>query len=110
ILVYYRWRTILLLLPALLLMEMGQLCFSATKGKLWDKLRSYAYYFQRGRWSSIMAQRRRAQATRVIPDRQFLRNFTGSIETRQLDGWLIRYVVNPVFSIYWAIARRLLFW
>jgi GT2 family glycosyltransferase len=110
LLTYYRIPTLLLLLPALLAMEGGQLLFAAQNGSFADKLRTYADLLSRQCLREIAQNRRKAQARRVIGDRQFLASFAGAIDSPQLTHPLLRYVANPVLSLYWAIARRLIFW
>jgi hypothetical protein len=45
-----------------------------------------------------------------VPDRKVARHLTGTIQSPALDNFLLRYVVNPVFGIYWRVIRRLIAW
>jgi GT2 family glycosyltransferase len=108
--VYYKTATLLLLLPALLLMELGQLHFAHKHGVVREKLRGYGFFLKPLNLSRLRAQRRQAQTRRTISDRQFMTQFTGSIHYPELDSALLRYVGNPLLSAYWSVARRLIFW
>ena len=110
LLVYYRLATLILLLPALLFMEFGQCLFALWHHKFFDKLRANAYFMRPRNIAHIARLRRQSQQRRKLPDREFLSSFTGTIETTQLSGFLIRRVVNPIFGAYWAIVRRLISW
>jgi GT2 family glycosyltransferase len=108
--VHYRWPTLLLIAPAALLMEAGQLAFAFTRGRLRDKLRSYAYFCQRDNLVRLRQRRRESQAKRKISDREFLGRFKGGVEFSELRSPVLRWVANPILNAYWSIARRLIFW
>ncbi|MAE64454.1 MAG: hypothetical protein CMJ18_09305 [Phycisphaeraceae bacterium] len=110
LLVYYRSETLLLLCPALVLMEMVQVGFALMHGHLREKLGSWGYFLRSQRLRRILALRRAVQARRTIDDRAFLGNFAGRIEYPTLTSPLLRYVVNPLFAAYWFVARRLIRW
>ncbi len=111
LLVYLRWRTLLLLLPAALFMESGQLVFAAFKGRLRDKLRSYAYFWQPATWRVLRSRRQEIQSLRKLSDREFMARFTGRIESPELEQIaLVRWIANPVLSVYWAVVKRCLLW
>lgn len=108
--VYYKRPTLLLVLPAALLMEAGQLLFALMHGKLGDKLRAYAYFLNRDHRKRIFDLRRAAQSRRTVCEKDFLRGFTGTIDYPTLRGPLVRYLANPLLGAYWWLARRVIFW
>lgn len=110
LLVYYRLATLVLLFPALLLMEFGQCVFALSQGRIVDKLRACAYFLRPRSIKRIFALRRQAQLRRKISDKEFLARFDGSINTPQLSGFLVRRIANPIFAGYWAVVRQLIFW
>jgi GT2 family glycosyltransferase len=110
LLVYYKLATLLLLAPALAVMEVGQLLFALSRGLLGVKLRSWLFFLAPANLALLRRRRRQAQARRTVSDRQFTRPFCGSIDFPELSGPLLKYVANPFFSAYWALARRLIFW
>lgn len=108
--VYYKRPTLLLVLPALLLMELGQILFALMHGQLGDKLRTYGYFLNRDNRKHILGLRRAAQNRRTVCDKDFLRGFTGTIDYPTLRGPLIRFIANPLLGAYWWLARRVIFW
>jgi GT2 family glycosyltransferase len=110
LLVYYRAATLLVLLPALLLMEAGQLVFATCHGRLWDKVRSCAFFLAPRNLRLLWTRRRQVQARRLISDRQFLWPSVGTIDVPELDNFLVRWVANPLLGTYWSIVKRLIFW
>lgn len=110
LLLYYKWRTLLLLLPAIVFMELGQIYFAARQGVLAQKLRAYGFFLDRANRARVLAERRAAQGRRTIDDRAFTRGFLGRIVFSEIAGPLVRCVANPVLGAYWALARRLVVW
>lgn len=110
LLVYYRWRTLLLLLPALLLMELGQFWFAWTRGRSRDKLLAWRQVLNRDYRRRLFAARRLQQSRRRLSDRTFTRGFLGHFASPELASPLIRWIANPLFALYWRFARLLLWW
>jgi hypothetical protein len=109
ILICFKWPTLLLILPAFIIMEIGQMLFAWQSGWLKDKLRVYAYFLQPRTWSYIRQARQRNQGLRKVSDRMIARMITGRIEHQEFEDWKLR-VVNPIFDIYWRVVRSFIFW
>jgi GT2 family glycosyltransferase len=110
LLTYYRWRTLLLLAPALAAMELGQCLFSLLRGVPAQKLRAWGWHLSAESLGHVLRRRREAQRNRRLSDRAFLADFTGRIDFPGLRSPLLRWVANPLFAAYWAVARRLILW
>lgn len=106
----YRWQTLMLLAPALLLMELGQLVYAVSVSRLRQKLRSYRWFLQRKNLRHLRARRRRAQRARGVSDRVFTARYVGTVHLPTGDPLALRYLANPLFEAYWWLARRLLRW
>jgi GT2 family glycosyltransferase len=107
---YYKTPTILLLLPAILAMEAGQLYFAWRKGVLSQKLKASAFFFAPGNLSRLLRARRLAQARRRISDREFVRNFTANIDLPELQSSVLKNIGNPMLRAYWRLVHPLIFW
>jgi GT2 family glycosyltransferase len=110
LLVYYRWPTLVLLLPAWLLMEAGQWWFAVRQGVAGQKWRAMAYFLSPRHLGHVWQLRRAAQRRRVVSDAVFLAHHAGRIDTPLAAQPLLRYVANPLLGAYWALARRLICW
>ncbi|GAB4197732.1 MAG: glycosyltransferase family 2 protein [Phycisphaeraceae bacterium] len=109
--VYYRLPTLLLILPAFLVMELGQIFYAAMHGHLRDKLRAYAYFLNPEHRVRIADLRQQARQRRRVRDREFLRRFAGTIDYPTLRNEpLVRYVANPLLGVYWWVVKRLICW
>jgi GT2 family glycosyltransferase len=106
----YRLRTLLLLLPAILLMEAGLLVFFIAKGMPGAKFRAVGSVFD-SRWRAHLAARRRAvQSSRTISDHELTARFGARIDFPHIRNPLLEHLGNPLLAAYWSIARRLIFW
>lgn len=105
----YSLATILLLTPAYLIMELGQLFFAAKNRYLLAKFKSYVWLFSWAEWRQLGFARKKIQEARVCSDRQIVSNFSGKILFQPLDSWALR-LANIFFNIYWQIVKHLIFW
>jgi len=107
---YYKIGTLLLILPALLMMEAGQLYFAWRNKILRQKLRAWAFFLSGKNLARLRRRRRDAQRRRRIGDRAFTRDFLGRIEFPEIHSPLLVRVGNPLLAAYWRIVRPLIFW
>ena len=110
LIVYYRLPTLVLLAPALLLMELGQLFFAWRHGKLTEKLRSYWFFWKPANIVMLHQRRLAAQKRRLIGDRPFMTRFADEIRFEAIDHRLLRFIGNPLLRAYWALVRPFIFW
>lgn len=109
-LVNYHWGTLLLLLPAAFVMELGTLWFASKSGWGKVKLRSWLSVLSPMTWLFILRRRRRIQPHRVVADRQILRAMVGVIENQEVENTTLTYVVNPVLRGYVSVVKWLVRW
>jgi hypothetical protein len=89
-------------------MELGTTYFSWRSGWLKEKRKVWIYFFTPRNWFYLLKARRQAQSLRTVPDYKILPLFSGKIMYQELASPLLKYVVNPVFSVYFIIARFLI--
>ena len=111
-LLYFKWQTLLLLLPMALVMELGLIGFSIINGWFGVRLKVYAYWLAWAHWKTWLEKRKRIQAARTVSDAQLLRMATDVVifDSKDIDNPLLRYVANPLLSAYWYVAKKLIFW
>jgi GT2 family glycosyltransferase len=107
---FYKIRTLLLLAPALWLMEIGQWLFAVQHGLLHERWRVVCYFLRPANILRLWNIRIVAQTRRMISDHEFLHDFCGVIEVKATDNPLMRYIGNPVLGRYWSLAKRLITW
>jgi GT2 family glycosyltransferase len=108
IVMYYRWRTIFLLLPIAVLLEAGMLLVALQQGWLKQKMRVCWYWLRLSSWQLWLEKRRHVQGTRKISDKMFLANTVSSVEfdSKMTNNWLLQRVGNPLLKQYWKIINR----
>ena len=97
VLVNYEGRTLALLAPLLVAVELGLMALAAREGWLRPKLEAY-----RSLWASrrdLRARRRAVQSARRVGDEQILPRIAGRIDSNQLDNPLIP-LANPLLAGY----------
>ncbi|RJQ34843.1 glycosyltransferase family 2 protein [Candidatus Parcubacteria bacterium] len=105
----YKLATLVLIFPAWLFMEFGQLFFALLKGRLGLKLKAYAWLFS-GRQLQILREKRKyIQSKRKRSDWQVVGSFKGVILFQPLDSFLLK-IANIFFGVYWFVIKRFIFW
>jgi len=106
-----RWRTLVALLPALLLGEAVTWGYVLLREphRLANKLRAYAWVA--GHWREVVAQRRRVQGMRRVADRTLLAACTCRLAFEQAgEGSTVRAahaLFDPLFRAWWRVAQAL---
>jgi hypothetical protein len=107
---YYKTPTLVLLLPAMIAMELGQFFFAWKNGVLRQKIKACAYFMFPPNLSALLKRRRLAQSRRRIRDREFVRHFVEEIDLPELRSTVLRRIGNPMLGFYWRMVRPLIFW
>jgi GT2 family glycosyltransferase len=103
----YEPLTLILILPALLLMELGLMLFSIQSGWFKEKLKVWNYFLSYDSWEYLKKARQRNQKLRKVKDKQIVRLIAGEIWYQEIGNWKLR-LMNPVFSAYWRLVRIVL--
>ncbi len=93
----YSKRTLILLAPVLLLVEVSVLVYAAVRGWLSEKLRSYVELF---RLRLVLAEKRGTiQRGRIVPDRLLVSRFVVTMEHPYMGSWraVFNRLVVPIF-------------
>ena len=106
----YRLATLLLILPACIMMSISMFFYSFIAGWWKENLRVYWYFLKLKNWKQLFATRKEIQAKRKVTEREVVKRFVGKIEFQDIQNPLLRYIVNPVFSLYWQIVKKIIFW
>jgi GT2 family glycosyltransferase len=107
ILIHYRMRTLLVLMPVLLLYEIAAVVAALRKQCASQWLRAWLWQFRNLR--TIVARRRRSQSIRIIDDRELLVGgelpLAPGFLVSRLEARLLRWFSN-VANAYWSLARN----
>lgn len=112
LLLYYRWATWLLILPALIGVEIGTAPIAVMKGWWRERLKSYAYWIRPKNFQLWFQKRRAMQVARTVGDCALLAHMTGCIlfQESDVDSPMVRYFANPVLTAYLWVVKKVVFW
>jgi GT2 family glycosyltransferase len=106
---HLRLPTLLVLLPGLVVSELGLLAMGATNGSLGARLKAYGHILNPRNWPRIWRKRRGVAELKSIEDRELLASAVSAIEYQEVNGPAMR-IVNPLMAAYWAVAKRMIYW
>ncbi len=105
----YHIFSILLLWPAWLIMEIGQIFYAYKNNYLLKKIQAYSFMYSYPQWQKLLYYRALIQKNRQRSDKQVVFNFSGKILFQALNSPALR-VANFFFGIYWRLIRLLIVW
>jgi GT2 family glycosyltransferase len=110
VLTHYRLATLLLLAPALLAFEPVGLLYAARSGWLGPRLAVYGFFARPSTWRYLAAKRRAVQALRKRPDRALVPLLASRFSFGPVATPAVRLVLDPLFTAYWRLVKRLIAW
>lgn len=96
----FQLKTLLLILPALLVMEVGTLLFAFKSGWAKEKVRAWGHFFKLSTWQFILRRRKDVAGFRVVSDKEILAFMCGVITNQEVNNPLLTKVVNPLMDLY----------
>lgn len=109
-----RWRTLMVLMPALLLAEILAWGYSAAHGfdHLLSKFKAYIWLAKN--WQLVMAARRKVQATRVVDDRILIERFGHHLTLTQTTSPMLarslEAICQPILLLTGRFSRWIVRW
>lgn len=108
----YKIKTLILVCPALLAMEVGGFVFAIKSGWWKEKLKAYAYFFHSSNWQKIIEGRKKINQIRKVKDKEILKNFVGKIlyQEPEMQNFVLEKIANPLFNAYFFLVKKIIFW
>jgi len=106
----YKLGTLLLIIPACLVMEAGLLLYSFVTGFWIQKFKAYSYFLNIKSWQKLFKARKFVQSKRKVGDKEIVKRFVGKIEFQDIDNPVLKYIANPVFNFYWQVIKNFIWW
>ena len=112
LLLYYKWLTLVLILPMLLVLEVGMFLFSVAGGWWREKIKVYAYWLKRNNWNLWLKKRQQIMRSRKVGDRELLKTMVPAInfDEKSVANPILHYIGNPLMWIYYQIFRLIIWW
>ncbi len=105
-----KWKTLLLMLPGLLLFEVGAVIYFSLRGKAKVMVRVIRYFLRPKTWRFILDRRRGISLFRTQRDADFVRSFSGRIIFAEIRSVPFHLIVNPLIWLYWNAIRFFIVW
>ncbi|MDP3900292.1 MAG: glycosyltransferase family 2 protein [bacterium] len=105
----YHWLTLILIMPAFVIMEFGLVLFSLKSGWFREKARVWFYFCKPRVWLYLYNSRKQSQKIRKVQDRVIVKMFSGRIWYQEVDDIKLR-LINPIFNWYWFIVKKIIIW
>lgn len=105
-----RFGTLLLTLPALIIIELMTWLFAIRGGWVAEKWRATAWFFKPSSWTYLERAHEQIRALRVRKDRDILKLFVSRITYQEVSNPFITYVANPLMGAYFAVLKALVIW
>ncbi len=105
----FKIGTLLLILPAFILMEVGLILFSLKSGWFKEKIKVWKYFMMPSTWAYLLRERKKIKKLRIRYDREILPMISGKIWYQEIDDWKLK-IINPFFNLYWNIVKKIIFW
>jgi GT2 family glycosyltransferase len=102
----YEARTLLVIAPLLLVVEVGLAAMAVTQGWWREKVHGWAWLIRNRR--TVATLRRQVQSVRRSPDRSFAHLFSDDLLPGNLPPPAWFGPINALLRGYWRLARRLL--
>lgn len=106
---YYQLSTILVLLPFVVLVDIGMIIYSIANGWFKEKIRSSIYFLDPLNWVKILRKRRRVKFLRVKSERSVVSDFDGRILFQEINNPILKYIINPMLNLCWKIIKNIIF-
>jgi GT2 family glycosyltransferase len=102
----YEVKTLLLLSPALLLLELGMLLLAAREGWFREKARGWIWLVEHRHW--VAEHRRQIQSSRVLRDRDLAPLLSARFDAGQIQMSRVFGVIDDILGRYWRFTSAYL--
>jgi GT2 family glycosyltransferase len=102
----YSFKTLLLIFPMLVLIELLMVIFAVIQGWGLVKIRSYVELWKLRH--HIVGQRKEIQTTRNISDKRIVEVFLPKLMFKEFQHPVVRYALNPMMYLYWQIIKPII--
>lgn len=100
------YKTLILIFPALILVELSQWFHAATNGWFILKIKSYLEIIK---LLPIIAEKKRGlKSARKISDKKITHIYQGSLSVSGVKNPLLTHLLSPILNIYWKLIQHLI--
>jgi len=97
----YNLKTLVLMIPSILVTEVFTLGYFFFKGWGGSKINAYKYVYLH--LMQLYRERQNILKTKKIHDREIIKLFSYQLNFSEVDNVLIRYIVNPIYYVLYKV-------
>ncbi|MFH1890159.1 MAG: glycosyltransferase family 2 protein [Candidatus Kuenenbacteria bacterium] len=101
---FFKIKTLLLIAPACLVIELGLVIFSIIRGFFWQ--RAKAYFWVMKHLFSILKNRRDIQKARKFSDKKLFEFIVPTVEFQEIKNPLLDKIGNPILKCYFKLIKK----
>ena len=105
---HLRWRTILILLPWLIGLEMGLFVLAIKGGWIKEKAFVYREWLHPRNWGYVRRKRKESHLIRQVSDAEIMQLFTGKIDHQETASFFVEKIANPLLQIVFTFLKRVI--
>ena len=107
-LMFFKWKTLILLLPMLVVLEVGLIFFAWRGGWLDKQLKVYKYWSKSENRKLWLGKRKHIQKIRKVTDRHLLGYSVAGIyfQEKSMENPILRYIGNPLMTLYYKVVVK----
>ena len=103
---FYNFKTLLLISPALILIELGLLMYSLFNSWLSVKIKVYKYFFSFKNIATIRRERKKIRTSMKISDKELFNRLSAKLEFGVKPSLALK-LLNPFIVCYYKLLKRL---
>ncbi len=108
IITFYKWGTIIAILPMFIIMEGGMILYSIMTKWFKLKIKSYIDFFKG--LPKILKYRKEIQKTRKIKDRDLLFEMVDVVQFDSINNVLLDKIANTILRVYYKFLKLIIRW
>ncbi|MDP3244579.1 MAG: glycosyltransferase family 2 protein [bacterium] len=110
LLYFYKWPTLVLLAPMLLLVEAGMALYAIKNHWLKAKVSAWDYFLHSANLKKVWQKRKLIQEKRCVNEKQASALFCGKIMFQEISNPALDKIINPLMDVYWRVVRMIIVW
>lgn len=103
----YECLTLILIFPALVIMELGLMLFALKGGWFKDRFRVWGFFLNPFNWGYLWTFRRKSRRLALRKDKEIVKFISGKIWYQEIDDPKLRFI-NPIFNAYWFLVKKII--
>lgn len=108
IMIYYPARIFWLIALPLIFMDIAMFFYSVFSGWFKEYLKIWVYFGRLSTYFKVRAAKKEIKKFSIMDFSEIARDFSGRIEFQEIANPLLKYIANPLMSLYWSLVKRII--